>query len=70
MIGSGSRFNQVAKPVEAESAIQMPPIISPHRERILEGEALRCLKRRLVRVIYGHLHTDQDAALPRLLAAA
>lgn len=25
-------------------------------------EALRCLKRRLARVVYNHLHTDQDAA--------
>ncbi len=24
-------------------------------------EALRCLKRRLVRVVYGHLRTDQQA---------
>ncbi|MGO9154301.1 MAG: IS110 family transposase, partial [Mycobacterium sp.] len=23
-------------------------------------EALRCLKRRLARVVFGHLHTDQN----------
>ena len=39
-------------------------------EGMSNREALRCLKRRLVRVVYGHLHTDQDAAAPRLLAAA
>ena len=45
-----------------------------YRKKKAEGmsnpEALRCLKRRLARVVYGHLHTDQDAAAPRLLAAA
>ncbi|MBB3326376.1 transposase [Friedmanniella antarctica] len=45
-----------------------------YRKKKAEGmsnpEALRCLKRRLVRVVYGHLHTDQDAAAPRLAAAA
>ncbi len=45
-----------------------------YRKKKAEGmsnpEALRCLKRRLVRVVYGHLHTDQAAAKPRLLAAA
>ena len=45
-----------------------------YRKKKAEGmsnsEALRCLKRRLIRVVYGHLHTDQDAAKPRLLAAA
>jgi len=33
-------------------------------------EALRCLNRRLVTVVHGHLHADQDAAKPGLLAAA
>ena len=33
-------------------------------------EAMRCLKRRLVRVVYSHLHTDQDIAMPCLQAAA
>ncbi len=45
-----------------------------YRKKKAEGmsnpEALRCLKRRLARIVYGHLHTDQDAAKPRLLAAA
>ena len=45
-----------------------------YRKKKTEGmsnrEALRCLKRRLVRVVYSHLHTDQDAAAPLLLAAA
>ena len=45
-----------------------------YRKKKAEGmsnpEALRCLKRRLVRIVYGHLHTDQHAAAPRLLAAA
>ena len=45
-----------------------------YRKKKAEGmsnrEALRCLERRLVRVVYGHLHTDQDVAKPRLLAAA
>ncbi len=45
-----------------------------YRKKKTEGmsnrEALRCLKRRLVRIVYGHLHTDQHAAAPRLLAAA
>lgn len=35
-----------------------------HRKRLAEGdsttEALRCLKRRLARVVFGHLHTDHQ----------
>jgi transposase len=45
-----------------------------YRKKKAEGmsnpEALRCLKRRLARVVYGHLHTDQHAVAPRLSAAA
>ena len=49
-----------------------------YRRKRAEGmtspEALRCLKRRLVRIVYGHLHTDQqpDKKLtnPPLAAAA
>jgi transposase len=45
-----------------------------YRKKKAEGmsnpEALRCLKRRLVRIVYSHLHTDQRAAAPQLLAAA
>ena len=45
-----------------------------YRKKKAEGmsstEALRCLKRRLARIVYRHLHTDQNAAAPRLLAAA
>lgn len=33
-------------------------------------EALRCLKRRLARVVYGHLHTDHRARAASCLAAA
>ena len=39
-------------------------------EGMSNPEALRCLKRRLVRIVYSHLHTDQDIAAPRLSAAA
>jgi transposase len=39
---------------------------SYYRKKRAEGmtqtEALRCLKRRLVRIVYGHLHTDQTPA--------
>src|SRR4051794_40403736 len=45
-----------------------------YRKKKAEGmsncEALRCLKRRLVRVVYGHLHSDQQATGPLLQAAA
>jgi len=45
-----------------------------YRKKKAEGmsnpEALRCLKRRLVRVVYGHLHTDQQVTAPLLQAAA
>ena len=34
------------------------------------SEAIRCLKRRLARIVYGHLHTDQKAATAGLAAAA
>ena len=40
------------------------------REGMSNREALRCLKRRLVRVVYGHLHDDQKTARPLLSAAA
>lgn len=33
-------------------------------------EALRCLKRRLARVVYGHLHTDHQARAASCLAVA
>jgi transposase len=39
-------------------------------EGMSNPEALRCLKRRLVRVVYGHLHADQPVAAPDLQAAA
>ena len=39
-------------------------------EGMTHSEALRCLKRRLVRVVYGHLHTDQHAVAAPLPAAA
>ena len=45
-----------------------------YRKKKAEGmsnpEALRCLKRRLVRIVYGHLRTDQQATKPLLSAAA
>ena len=45
-----------------------------YRKKRAEGmtkpEALRCLKRRLVRVVYRHLRTDQNAAAPQISAAA
>jgi len=40
------------------------------REGMSNREALRCLKRRLVRVVYGHLHDDQETARQLLPAAA
>ena len=46
-----------------------------YRHRLAEGdsstEALRCLKRRLARVVFGHLHTDHNSRpQPRQTAAA
>ncbi|HET9870981.1 MAG TPA: IS110 family transposase [Propionibacteriaceae bacterium] len=45
-----------------------------YRKKKAEGmsnpEALRCLKRRLVRVVYSHLRTDQRVSPPLLQAAA
>jgi transposase len=34
------------------------------------AEALRCLKRRLARIVYNHLITDQATATATLAAAA
>ena len=33
-------------------------------EGMSNPKALRCLNRRLARIVYGHLHADQDAAAP------
>ena len=40
------------------------------REGMSNREALRCLKRRLARVVYGYLHDDQKTQRPLLSAAA
>ena len=45
-----------------------------YRHRRAEGdsstEALRCLKRRLARVVFNHLHTDQESRTKRCQPAA
>jgi len=71
---SGNRQLNAAIHRIAVTQIRLEGLGQAYYRKKAEGmstpEALRCLKRRLVRVVYSHLHTDQDAAAPRLLQAA
>ena len=65
MTRSGNRQINAALHRIAVTQIRMDDSLGQiyYRHRLAKGdstrEALRCLKRRLVRVVFGHLHTDQ-----------
>lgn len=72
---SGNRQLNAAVHRIAITQIRLDGLGQTHyRKKKAEGmstpEALRCLKRRLVRIVYNYLHTDHRAAAPQLLAAA
>jgi transposase len=65
MTRSGNRQLNAALHRIAVTQIRLPGQGQTYyRHRLAEGdsttEALRCLKRRLARVVFGHLHTDQQ----------
>ena len=65
MTRSGNRQLNAALHRIAVTQIRMDgPGQAYYRKRLAAGdsktEALRCLKRRLARVVFGHLHTDHQ----------
>ena len=63
MTRSGNRQLNAALHRIADTQIRLDGLGQAYyRHRLAEGdatpEALRCLKRRLARVVFGHLHTD------------